>query len=423
MTKKIIKIISFFIVAFCISQAGGWTSVFAFEGARTYMGFSGITAETAFPYEGGRARDTTQNTVNKQGRYAWGVYNFTATQTDISYFGVQYNQFAVDDDEAFGKWCGDLTGVPQQAGYDSFILYKTDGMDLNALDSDMFDQSSAYFSAEVGVTIFPFGGPLYFANSVMNDGTCRYHAISQTNGGTAYDPEDPTQPPFTIPAGHYLVMMNNQPGTNGFIGSGGEDYYYTLNGDYTHGYTQRMLVGFTGGVAVNYNSGTPDEWRMLTADVNDGGPDNLNWYLGKTDTEIVPGDTETVSCNPFINDISTVFLNPSFSFLGCVKSAFTWAFIPTEESMNQFSTLTLSNSEPFSYVYDIGNAYDELFSNTGSMEYAVSADTDALGTINFISASQISAIPYSSTIKTILGYLLWFFTGMFIYRILLRVHD
>ena len=73
-------------------------------------------------------------------------------------------------------------------------------------------------------------------------------------------------------------------------------------------------------------------------------------------------------------------------------------------------------------MYDVGNVFNELFANPGSMSYAVSASTP-IGTINFISASAISAVPYASTIKTILGYMLYFFTAMTIYRLLLRVHN
>lgn len=415
MLKQISKFIFLFIVAFCISQAGGWTSVFATEGARTYMGFSGITPTSAWPFEGGRGRDGTDNVTGAQGRYAWGVYNFASTQTDISYFGVQFNKYDSSNTN-LGKSCVGLTTFNSDPGMDKFTLYKVDSLSTANLNKDLFDQSSTAFSAAIGTTIFPFGGPLYFANSTMDDGTCRYHAISNVSSGS-YDPDSPTQPAFTIPSGNYLVVMSNGFSSTG-VGFSGGSYHYSLNGDYTHGLTAKMIIPVSGtsfGASVNK--------KMVTADTNDAVVDNLNWYLGKSDTEIVPGgDPETFSCNPFVNDISTVFLNPAFSFLGCVKSAMTYVFAPSSESLDQFSTLNLSDREPFSYLYDIGNAYDELYSNSGSREYAVQATT-TIGTFHFISASQINAIPYTSTIKTILGYLLWFFTGMFIYRIVLRVHE
>jgi hypothetical protein len=96
---------------------------------------------------------------------------------------------------------------------------------------------------------------------------------------------------------------------------------------------------------------------------------------------------------------------------------------PDSDSVSQFKTLTLSHSAPFSYLYDVPVLFQELFANTGSMAYSVSVNTGALGTISFISASQISAVPYSATIKLLLGYLLYFFTGMTLYRMLLKTHD
>jgi len=100
-----------------------------------------------------------------------------------------------------------------------------------------------------------------------------------------------------------------------------------------------------------------------------------------------------------------------------------WFIIPSEDSLTRWRSLSLQGLFPFSYLYDVGNLYNELFANGGSKEYLVAVDTGAFGTITFISASQINAVPYASTIKTILGYLLWFMTGMFLYRLIHRVHD
>lgn len=112
----------------------------------------------------------------------------------------------------------------------------------------------------------------------------------------------------------------------------------------------------------------------------------------------------------------------SFDIACGLKNVFKWLFTVSPATLNQFSNLSLSTKTPFSYLYDVGTIFNELFANSGSMSYAVSASTP-IGTINFISASAISAVPYASTIKTILGYMLYFFTAMTIYRLLLRVHN
>jgi len=109
-------------------------------------------------------------------------------------------------------------------------------------------------------------------------------------------------------------------------------------------------------------------------------------------------------------------------FGACIRNFVHETFYPSAESISQFTTLTLRNSAPFSYIYDMGTLYNELFANGGTEEYAVSATTP-LGDITFISADMIEDVPYSGFIKTILGYMMWFFTGMFIYRVILRVHN
>jgi hypothetical protein len=110
--------------------------------------------------------------------------------------------------------------------------------------------------------------------------------------------------------------------------------------------------------------------------------------------------------------------------IGCqLKNVMKWAFIPSPLVLRQFGSLTLANSLPFSYIYDMGSVYNELFANGGTQEYSVGVDDGIFGHISFISASQINAVPYASTIKTILGYLLYFFTAVTLYRIVLKVHD
>jgi len=113
----------------------------------------------------------------------------------------------------------------------------------------------------------------------------------------------------------------------------------------------------------------------------------------------------------------------TFDFACYIQNAFTWAFIPSDTSLMQFSSLTLENSIPFSYLYDIGTIFNELYANGGSSSYSVSADTGVLGTITFISPTLISNVPFASTIKTILGYILYFLTAMTLYRLLLRSHS
>jgi len=104
------------------------------------------------------------------------------------------------------------------------------------------------------------------------------------------------------------------------------------------------------------------------------------------------------------------------------KNLLIWFFGVSPGTLENFSNLTLQNSLPFSYIYDLENVYDELFANGGSMNFEISVDT-AIGEIDLISPTMLSAVPFASTVKTILGYLMYLFTAMTLYHLILRVHS
>jgi len=105
----------------------------------------------------------------------------------------------------------------------------------------------------------------------------------------------------------------------------------------------------------------------------------------------------------------------SFSSLtGCLKNAALWLFYPTPASTAQFKTIQLKDRAPFSYAYDIGTIRNELFTATPSATSTITAST-TIGSITLLSAAQLSAVPYASTIKTVLGWLMWFFAAELIW--------
>jgi len=124
------------------------------------------------------------------------------------------------------------------------------------------------------------------------------------------------------------------------------------------------------------------------------------------------------SCNPFSSSIATAFFNTDFSISQC----FSYLFSPSDEVLSQFSALTLQNSAPFSYLYDIDDIFSELFSNSGNREMNLSVTTN-IGEIVFLSRARIEAVPYAGFIKTILGYLFYVVTALGLYRLLLKSHD
>lgn len=150
----------------------------------------------------------------------------------------------------------------------------------------------------------------------------------------------------------------------------------------------------------------------------------------RVEAQLMYGEADLYRSDPIYIDIGTSYI-PSeedsiecgiMDIAGCLQLAIQRLFYPEPSAVERFKSLTLRNSAPFSYVYDVENLWNKLFAGGGSMEYAVSADTP-LGEFDFISASQIEAVPYASTIKTILGYLLYLFTAYTVYRRVLSVHN
>lgn len=346
LTKLIYNKLFLILFILCVSFSL-YGEAFALEGARYYQGFSGINASNAFSYEGGRARDGTQNTNGYQGHISWGIYNFSTTQSEVAYFGVQYNQYDYVTNEDYGKWCGDLDhGRINRTGGTSypitFTIINTDILTTDNIPNDLFSNPSSYS----GSSAYYFGTPdTEITNKAQSDGTCKYQAIYYN-----IISNDWIKTTYDIPNGNYAIVLQN--GFSG-LGSGfhdiydSETYYYKLNGDYNK-YTQKMLIGTDNSVLSNASS-----WELVTADLNDGAVDNLNWYLAKSDTEIVEADDPFLSCNPFSTNIDTLFLNLNFSLGKCLSGLFIYLFYPSDEALNVFEDIyeQIKTKPPFGYGF------------------------------------------------------------------------
>jgi len=144
--------------------------------------------------------------------------------------------------------------------------------------------------------------------------------------------------------------------------------------------------------------------------------DPIYFYLGATSTVStttqanLPGSPTPIDCDTF--DI------------GCyIKNALVWLFWPDQSSLAKFNSLSLENSFPFAYAYQIDDLRNELFdaAETGSSTIAVTVPN--FGTITFLSKSMLEAVPYADLVKTILGWLLWLMGIEYIYYRILRSHD
>ena len=109
--------------------------------------------------------------------------------------------------------------------------------------------------------------------------------------------------------------------------------------------------------------------------------------------------------------------------VGCyLENAIGWAFGISQETLNQFSSLTLKNSLPFSYIYDTGNLYTELFSGA-PQNFDIAIAFGSFGNITLLSTDKLNAIPFHGMVRTVLGAMMIFMTAMFLYGKIIGIHD
>lgn len=163
---------------------------------------------------------------------------------------------------------------------------------------------------------------------------------------------------------------------------------------------------------------------------------HYQWNVGLWDsTSENPYPTEGNYVNdsegPYVYTTGTVYetTTPSTSStcsgfdIGCyLENALSWFFGVDQETLNQFTSLTLKNSLPFSYIYDTGNLYTELFSGS-PQDIDIAIAFGSFGNITLLSTDKLNAVPFHGTVRTILGAMMIFMTAMFLYGKIIGIHD
>jgi len=96
---------------------------------------------------------------------------------------------------------------------------------------------------------------------------------------------------------------------------------------------------------------------------------------------------------------------------------------PASTTMQNFKSLTLENRFPFAYAYDIGAMRNDLFNAPDAGTTTIAVTVPGFGTLTFLSAAMIAAVPFAATIKTILAALMWLLAAEFIYLTVIRSHN
>lgn len=118
------------------------------------------------------------------------------------------------------------------------------------------------------------------------------------------------------------------------------------------------------------------------------------------------------------------------SLVGCIKNAGVWLFKPDKDVIENFKSLNevLPTKLPFSYAYDINEMRKELFESNATGTTSISLTFKIIpgqgtSTLELISKSKLEAVPFANTVKTILGFILWFLAIEYIYYRVLKSHD
>jgi len=131
------------------------------------------------------------------------------------------------------------------------------------------------------------------------------------------------------------------------------------------------------------------------------------------DSLTLPGQEETEKCD-------------GTSGIGwAICSTAVFLFVPSEQAINQFTDLydTLSTKFPFAYFTDFNDSLTTLYTGSTTQSMAITVPFGEIGDLDLISQAQLEAIPLSSTVRTLIGMLIWFFLGATIYRRTYRIFN
>jgi len=196
----------------------------------------------------------------------------------------------------------------------------------------------------------------------------------------------------------------------------------TLTGSGTYSMTIDLGVGSSAGVeGGRYTNDIPDSFATVGSrfsghyfSVNFA--DNvttLNSEYGGWTSSVTYA---TTSCNILAN------FGADFNLGDCVGLLVT----PASTTMQKFALLTLANSFPFAYAYQLGELRSLLFGDATSSPMAttsLSVPVGTIGTLTLISKSQLAAFSLSPFIKWLIALTFWFLLAELIYYQVIRAHD
>jgi len=165
----------------------------------------------------------------------------------------------------------------------------------------------------------------------------------------------------------------------------------------------------------------------------------------------LPAIEDTMLANiTLYNGTSTVYVSPSYTFYNrtdvssiipptaeqqscddlsgigwALCSTMTFLFVPSQSSVDGFTETfsTLETKAPTVYLYQFTDVVNSLYTAPQLASSTISMDFAGLGTLDLISVAQLEAVPYTSWLYEVLGYVIYVMTALFFYRRALRIFN
>ncbi len=117
----------------------------------------------------------------------------------------------------------------------------------------------------------------------------------------------------------------------------------------------------------------------------------------------------------------------SLDFFCHLKKWGSWLFIPTTESLTQFQEINILERKPFSYISDMQNVWDEFLNSSSTQTLSITANLSEIDPnapdIDLFSTSIVENLSFYSTIRNIIGFMLYISLAYLLYRKIITIHD
>lgn len=447
--KKLLNIIKktilLFIVGFCISQASGWTSVQAFsdnfdsyttgsingQGSWTSDGYSQVFSGQAYSNPNSLQTHATFNSSSHSTTYTGGDYSYSfrflvSTGENVSFRisqsgGGTRNPVVIENVSnvvSIKNGVADTfyTGVTKDLWHKIDVNYNgTTHIYSVSLDGSSFINSTYVHTFTSGSNTVDLVRNAYSGTNLLIDDYSDSNSLISPLSLNTITVTNPTSSPSTLASPFSFNFSGSAFSSSSPVvfDKFGCDLVNFNTMEVIHCTPDILVSGSS--ISFNHTITLVDNtaysivgYLYNSADSSIPRYSSSVYYLSTGDGGgITPGTIRPQSCTNYTGLASGIC-----NFV-------VWLFVPSSDSLSKWNSITLYNSFPFSYLKDIGVAYSELFSNSGSMSYTLTIPIWG-HELTLISPAMISAIPFASTVKTLLGYLIWVIGGFTIYKIILH---